>query len=88
MTTKTPAAAAQPHRDIVLVDLGLQGGGAHGALSNSATLERTAERPFAAALWLGASFGVIVSSLVLRGVGGPRDDTPRERGSEQPLRGL
>ncbi len=45
MTTKTPAAAAQPHRDIVLVDLGLQGGGAHGAFTWG-VLDRLLEVPW------------------------------------------
>lgn len=45
MTTKTPAEAAQPHRDIVLVDLGLQGGGSHGAFTWG-VLDRLLEVPW------------------------------------------
>jgi NTE family protein len=44
MTIKTPAEA-QPHRDIVLVDLGLQGGGAHGAFTWG-VLDRLLEVPW------------------------------------------
>jgi NTE family protein len=44
MTTKT-AAEARPHRDIVLVDLGLQGGGAHGAFTWG-VLDRLLEVPW------------------------------------------
>jgi NTE family protein len=43
MTTKTPAEA-QPPRDTVLVDLGLQGGGAHGAFTWG-VLDRALEEP-------------------------------------------
>ena len=46
MTTKPPVeAATQPHRDIVLVDLGLQGGGAHGAFTWG-VLDRLLEVPW------------------------------------------
>ena len=45
MTTKTPNAAAPPTRDIVLVDLGLQGGGAHGAFTWG-VLDRLLEVPW------------------------------------------
>lgn len=45
MTTKTPDAAVQPDRDIVLVDLGLQGGGAHGAFTWG-VLDRLLEVPW------------------------------------------
>lgn len=44
MTTKTPAEA-QPPRDTVLVDLGLQGGGAHGAFTWG-VLDRLLEVPW------------------------------------------
>lgn len=44
MTTKTPAEA-RSHRDIVLVDLGLQGGGAHGAFTWG-VLDRLLEVPW------------------------------------------
>ena len=44
MTIKTPAEA-QPHRDTVLVDLGLQGGGAHGAFTWG-VLDRLLEVPW------------------------------------------
>ena len=44
MATNTPAAA-QPHRDVVLVDLGLQGGGAHGAFTWG-VLDRLLEVPW------------------------------------------
>ena len=44
MTTKT-AADMRPHRDIVLVDLGLQGGGAHGAFTWG-VLDRLLEVPW------------------------------------------
>ena len=45
MTTKTSEVAAQPHRDTVLVDLGLQGGGAHGAFTWG-VLDRLLEVPW------------------------------------------
>jgi NTE family protein len=45
MTTQTPDAAVQPDRDIVLVDLGLQGGGAHGAFTWG-VLDRLLEVPW------------------------------------------
>jgi NTE family protein len=44
MTTKTPAEV-QPPRDIVLVDLGLQGGGSHGAFTWG-VLDRLLEVPW------------------------------------------
>jgi len=44
MTIKTPDAAVQPDREIVLVDLGLQGGGAHGAFTWG-VLDRLLEVP-------------------------------------------
>jgi NTE family protein len=46
MNTKTPeAATAQPDRDVVLVDLALQGGGAHGAYTWG-VLDRLLEVPW------------------------------------------
>jgi len=46
MTTKTPEpATAQPNRDVVLVDLALQGGGAHGAYTWG-VLDRLLEVPW------------------------------------------
>ncbi len=44
MATNTPAAA-RPHRDVVLVDLGLQGGGSHGAFTWG-VLDRLLEVPW------------------------------------------
>ena len=45
MTTKTSEAATPSHRDPVLVDLGLQGGGAHGAFTWG-VLDRLLEVPW------------------------------------------
>ena len=72
MTTKT-AAEARPHRDIVLVDLGLQGGGAHGAFTWG-VLDRLLEVP-----WLrfdgssGTSAGAMNAAVMADGyaAGGP-----------------
>lgn len=72
MTTKTPAEA-QSHRDIVLVDLGLQGGGAHGAFTWG-VLDRLLEVP-----WLrfdgisGTSAGAMNAAVMADGyaAGGP-----------------
>jgi len=71
MTTKTPEAAAP--RDVVLVDLALQGGGAHGAFTWG-VLDRLLEAP-----WLrfdgvsGTSAGAMNAAVMIDGyaAGGP-----------------
>ena len=73
MTTKIPESAAQPNRDVVLVDLALQGGGAHGAYTWG-VLDRLLEVP-----WLrfdgisGTSAGAMNAAVMADGyaAGGP-----------------
>ncbi len=73
MTTKNPEAAPSPNRDVVLVDLALQGGGAHGAYTWG-VLDRLLEVP-----WLrfdgisGTSAGAMNAAVMADGyaVGGP-----------------
>jgi NTE family protein len=73
MTAKNPEAAPPPNRDVVLVDLALQGGGAHGAYTWG-VLDRLLEVP-----WLrfdgisGTSAGAMNAVVMADGyaVGGP-----------------
>ena len=80
MATNTPATA-QPHRDVVLVDLGLQGGGAHGAFTWG-VLDRLLEVP-----WLrfdgisGTSAGAMNAVVMAFGLakGGPQQAKNRQQ---------